>query len=171
MISEDHSVHKKRKPSMSLSETSPVGGLQYSTTFDAKLFGVRCDVEVVVDVTSGQTKATIAMRQLLRSMHAFRMPFEVLLKLADVVQSAHSKVSLLESQMDGAIDHKLNFEVNGASLIVVHPKGRSARFVLCIGEYVREGALDDLSAADIQEAIKLVTDLTAKVRTKVMGKK
>ena len=42
-------------------------GLNYATTFEERLLGVKCDVEVVVELSSGDTSVVAAMRQALRS--------------------------------------------------------------------------------------------------------
>ena len=99
-------------------------GLKYATSFDEKILGVGCDVEVVVDLDSGEASATVAMRQFLRSGPAFRIGAKDLASIAAAVKAAKDRVGLLESLAEGALDHQLNYSSGGASLIVVHPKGK-----------------------------------------------
>ena len=58
-------------------------------------------------------------------------------------------------------DHQLNYSSGGASLIVVHPKGKSARFVLTIGLFNQEGGIDSLSSVEIDATVKRVDELKA----------
>jgi hypothetical protein len=142
-------------------------GLKYATSFDEKILGVGCDVEVVVDLDSGEASATVAMRQFLRSSPAFRIGAKDLASIAAAVKVAKDRVGLLESLAEGALDHQLNYSSGGASLIVVHPKGKSARFVLTIGMFNQEGGIDSLSSAEIDAAVKRVEELKALARAKV----
>ena len=146
--------------------TSSGGGLKYATTFDKKILGVGCDVEVVVDIESGEASATVAMRQFLRSSPASRIDAEDLSAIAAVVKSVRGRVGLLDSTVDGATDHQLNYSSGGATLVVVHPKGRPPRFVLTIGMFNKEGEIDSLSADEIDAAVKRVTQLKELVRAK-----
>jgi len=143
-------------------------GLQYATSFDEKLFGVGCDVEIVVDTESGDVQAVVAMRSFLRSTPAFRISVVDLIGIAKAIESATSRAKLLEQLIDDATDHQLNYSVGGAMLVVVHPKGKKARYTLHIGAFHREGEVDKLSASDITEALNKVEELTKKVRNKVM---
>lgn len=136
-------------------------GLKYATSFDEKILGVGCDVEVVIDVDSKEVSATVAMRQFLSSSPAFRIGAKDLASIAAAVKAAKDRIGLLESLAEGALDHQLNYSSGGASLIVVHPKGKSARFVLTIGMFNQEGVVDSLSSAEIDAAVKRVDELKA----------
>lgn len=154
---------------MSCCNTKPQRGIQYATSFDVKLLGVGCDVEVVVDIESGEATAIVAMRSFLRSTPAFRISLEDLTAVANGVRLAHTRAKLLEQMVDGANDHQLNFSVGGSSLIIVHPKDKKARFVLTIGSFAREGDLDKLTDKEIAESVKAVEELKAKVQKKVLA--
>ena len=53
---------------MSYQEAAAFGrALKYATTFDEKLFGVRCDVDIVVNLDTGESFASLGMRPFLRS--------------------------------------------------------------------------------------------------------
>ena len=134
-----------------------------------KLLGVGCDVEIVVDIESGDATAIVAMRSFLRSTPAFRISLEDLAAVANGVRLAHTRAKLLEQMVDGATDHQLNFSVAGSSLIIVHPKDKNARFVLTIGSFAREGDLDKLTDKEIAESVKAVEELKAKVQKKVLA--
>lgn len=142
------------------------GGLKYATTFDEKIFGVGCDVDVVVDLGTGEASATIAMRQFLRSSPAFRIAERDLEAIADAVKTAKASIKLLDSLADGALDHQLNFSAGGASLIVVHPKGKTARYVLTIGMFNDEGDIAELSSVVIDAAVKRIGELKERVSAK-----
>ncbi len=153
-------------------EISVVRGLKYATSFDEKLLGVGCDVEVVVDIESGTAQAFVEMRSFLRSTPAFRITLEDLNSVSAAIKSARSNAKLLESLPGEATDHQLNFFGGGATLIVVQPKGKSARFTLSIGSFSREGDLDTLTDKEIAETVAKVESLKAKVIAKVgAGKK
>jgi len=77
----------------------------------------------------------------------------------------------LQHLMDGATDHQLNFMAGGASLVVVHPKEKKARYVLSIGSFTREGELEKLSDKEVAEAVEVVERLVARVRAKVLAAK
>ena len=148
-------------------ETVSVNGIKYATVFDEKLLGAGCDVEVVVDVETGQSQATVAMRPFLRSSHAFKISVEDLAAMAETIRSANARAKLLNDKIDGAVDHQLNFSAGGSSLIIVHPKDKKARFVLTIGSFSREGELEKISDLEVAQAVKTVEALRAKVVAKV----
>lgn len=146
-------------------------GLKYATSFDEKILGIGCDVDVTVDVETGEASATIAMRQFLRSSPAFKISADELSAIGDVVKKARASLPLLEDFIDGSQDHQLNYSSGGASLIIVHPKGKPARFVLNIGMFNKEGVMDELSSEEIDAAVKRVGELTAMVKAKLASKK
>lgn len=153
-----------------MTETKFGRGLKYATVFDERLFGVGCDVDVVVDVESGEASATVAMRQFMRSSPAFWITGEQLVAIAEVVKSVRSRAWLLDETVEGAQDHQLNFSCGGAKLIVVHPKGKPTRFVLTIGLFNKDGELDELSGEEIDAAVKRIEELKAKTVAKVTGR-
>lgn len=152
-------------------ESGARAGLKYATTFDEKILGVGCDVDVVVDLGTGAASATIAMRQFLRSSPAFRIAARDLEAIAEAVKTAKASIKLLDSLADGALDHQLNFSVGGASLIVVHPKGKSARYVLTVGMFNAEGDIAEISSEEIDAAVKRISELTKQVSSKVAAGK
>lgn len=152
-------------------ENSAVRGLKYATSFDEKLLGVGCDVEVVVDIESGIAQASVEMRSFLRSTPAFRIALEDLLSVSAAIKNARASVKLLESLVGNATAHQLNYSGGGATLIVVQPKGKNARFTLSIGSFAREGDLDALSDKEIVEAVARVESLKSKVIAKVAAGK
>ena len=141
--------------------------LKYATTFDEKLLGVGCDVDVVVNVDTGETSASVSMRPFLRSSPVFQISLENLKAISSAVKSAKAKAKLLESLVDGAGDHQLNYTYGGASLIVVQPPKKKPKAVLTIGSFSREADLDKLSDAELAEAIAITEKLAAKVKAKV----
>jgi hypothetical protein len=144
----------------------------YATSFDEKLLGVGCDVEVVVDIESGVAQACVDMRSFLRSTPAFRITLEDLQSVSAAIRNARTNAKLLESLVGDALAHQLNYSVGGATLIVVHPKGKNARFTLSIGSFAREGDLDALTDKEIADAVTKGESLKAKVVAKVgAGKK
>jgi hypothetical protein len=142
-------------------------GLNYVTSFDEKLLGVGCDVEVVVDIESGAARTNIQMRSFLRSTPAFRITLDDLVSISTAIQSVRKNVKLLESLISDATDHQLNYSFGGMTLIVVQPKGKNARFTLCIGSFSREGDIDTLTNKEILEAVNRVEGLQAQVVSKV----
>ena len=154
-----------------ISETKFGPGLKYATSFDERLFEAGCDVDVVVDVETGEASATVAMRRFLGSTPAFRIADEELTAIAEVVKSVRSRAWLLDDTVEGAQSHQLNYSSGGATLTVVHPKGRPARFVLTIGLFNKEGKLDELSGEEIDVAVKRIEDLKGKTRAKVAAAK
>ena len=63
-------------------------GLKYATSFDEKLLGTGCDVEVVIEIESGEVSAVIAMRQFLRSSPIFRISDVDLAAMSDAPRAA-----------------------------------------------------------------------------------
>lgn len=144
-------------------------GIKYATTFDEKLLGIGCDVEVVVDIESGAAQACIEMRSFLRSTPAFRITHENLQAVSEAVKNARTSAKLLDNLVDDASSHQLNFSAGGANLIVVKPKGKNARFTLSIGSFAREGDLNALTDNEIAGAVAKVENLKAKVLAKVIA--
>ncbi len=145
--------------------------LNYATTFDEKLLGVGCDVEIVVNTESGDAKATIAMRSFLRASPSFNMSLEELIGVVNAIQSAKSRAALLANLVGDATDHQLNYETGCATLIVVQPPKKKAFYTLSIGAFSREGELDTLSDAEVSAAVQRVESLKAMVCAKVMAAK
>ena len=141
--------------------------LKYATTFDQKLLGVGCDVDVVVNLDSGEANATVSMRPFLRSSPAFQISLENLKAIANAVGSAKANVKLLDDLVEGAGDHQLQYQYGGASLTVVKPPKKEAKAVLTIGTFSRESELSKLSADEITKAISTCESLIAKVKKKV----
>ena len=141
--------------------------LNYATTFEEKLLGVKCEVEVVVDLSSGASSVTAGMRQALRSTPACYLSIDTLELLVNGIKLAHKSAKLLDSLADAATDHQLNLSVGGATLIIVKPPGKPARFTLSIGLYHREGKLEELSAKEVEAAIQSLSALRKRVLAKV----
>jgi hypothetical protein len=141
--------------------------LRYATSFDEKLLGVGCNVEIVVEIESGEAKAVIEMRSFLRSSPAFRISISDMRSILAAVRTAKTNVKLLESMVEGAEAHQLNYSCGGASLIVVQPPGKKAKAVLSIGQFSRESDLDQLSDQEVVDAISRVEALQAKTVQKV----
>ena len=142
-------------------------GLKYATRFDQKLLGTGCDVDVTVDLVSGQARAVVRMRALLRSSPAFEIALPDLKAVAAAIQTAKAKVKLLDALVDGADDHQFNYDQSGASLIVVKPPKKDAMAVLTIGSFNRECALADLSDKELTQAISTIEALVARVQGKL----
>ncbi len=149
-------------------DVTQVGGLKYATSFEEKLLGVRCDVDVIVDLSTGDASAVVAMRQMLSPSPAFRITLADLATVAEVIKTVPTQSKLLESLVDGATDHQLNFSHKGCTLTIVKPKGRPARYVLGIGLFNREGDLAELSASELTSAIEKLEQLKEKTRSKAM---
>ncbi len=153
---------------MNSSEDS--SGARYATSFKEQLFGGKCDVEVVVDLTSRRTSSVLSMSQFLSSRPVFTISLEGLRLLSRAIQDIKSHKGLLNELLPGATDHQLNCSTGGATVIVVHPPGKSARFTLSVGTFHREGVLEELSVADVEEAITKIEALENRVLDKLPGK-
>ena len=142
-------------------------GPKYATSFRENLLGGACDVEVVVNIETKEASATLAMRQLLSSNPAFLISRDDLVAISQNIGMIQSKSPLLDSLIDGALHHQLNYSRKSAVLIVVHPKDRPARFTLSIGLFHQEGPLSELSSKEIDDAVSRLDTLTAAVVAKV----
>ena len=145
--------------------------LKYATTFDEKLLGVGCDVDVVVSLETGDALATVSMRPFLRSSPAFQISLDNLKAICAAVASAKTNAKLLESKVEGAEDHQLQYHYGGASLTVVKPTQKPAKAVLTIGSFSRESELEKLSTEEISKAVSTCEELIAKVKQKVLSVK
>lgn len=145
--------------------------MKYAATFDEKVLGVGCDIEIVVDMESGDAQAMIAMRAFLRSTAPFRIAVEDLVAVANAIKIAKSRAKLLEQLPDGANDHQMHYASGGATLIVVHPPKKKAHFTLSIGGFSREGDLESCSDQEISDAAKRVEQIRDTVRSRVMAAK
>lgn len=144
-----------------------MNSLKYAATFEEKLLGAKCDVDVVVDVATGESTATIAMRQMLRSMPICRIGIETLEELLTAMKAVEASAILLEARPEGAQDHQLNFGFGGASLIVVQPPGKKARYVLTVGSFNKEGEVSQMSHQELADAVARVNALRKSVCDKV----
>ena len=141
--------------------------LKYATTFNQKILGVGCDVDVVVNLDSGDVNATVSMRPFLRSNPAFRIPLENLKAIANAVESAKANVKLLDDLAEGAGNHQLQYHYGGADLIVIKPPKKEAKAVLTIGAFSIESELGKMSIDEITKAISVCESLISKVKKKV----
>ncbi|MBX3647315.1 MAG: hypothetical protein KF766_06550 [Rhodocyclaceae bacterium] len=142
-------------------------GVNYVASFKDKFFGVGCTIEVVVDMSTMDSTARLAMKQMLSSNPAFSISLEDLKAISACIRSVQNYAPLLDTLVEGAIDQQLYFVRNGAMLIVVHPKGQSARFTLSIGLFQREGTLQELSSNEIDEVVTKIDAIMAKVVAKI----
>jgi hypothetical protein len=157
---------------MSLQDDSAnAKSLKYATTFDEKLLGVGCDVDVTVSLVTGDAVAAVSMRPLLRSSPAFQISLDNLKAIAAAVESAKTNFKLLESKVDGAEDHQLQYHYGGASLTVAKPTQKPAKAVLTIGSFSRESDLEKLSIEEISKAVSTCEELISKVKQKVLRAK
>jgi hypothetical protein len=91
---------------MNSSEDS--SGARYATSFKEQLFGGKCDVEVIVDLTSRRTSSVLSMSQFLSSRPVFSISLEGLRVLLRAIQDIKSHKGLLSELLPGATDHQLN---------------------------------------------------------------
>ncbi len=145
-------------------------GLRYATSFEEKILGAKCSVEVVVDLSSGETSVVVSMMRFLSSDPAFRITRDDLAGLASFIKTVKSRASLLDERVEGATDHQMNCSSGGALLIVIKQTGKPARFTLSIGLFHQEGALSDLSAEEVDQAVAKLDSISAKVSKKAAGK-
>jgi hypothetical protein len=150
--------------------TEEGSGARYATSFKEQLFGGKCDVEVVVDLSSRRTSSLLSMNQFLSSRPAFTISLDGLRLLLRSIQDIKGYKGLLNELLPGATDHQLNCSMSGATVIVVHPPGKPARFTLSVGTFHREGALEELSVSEIEDAITKIAALEKRVLDKLPGK-
>ncbi|HZM44030.1 MAG TPA: hypothetical protein VFC14_04310 [Burkholderiales bacterium] len=143
---------------------------RYATSFSEKLFGMRCEVEVVVDLTSGQPTSHLSMMMLMSSRPVFVISLLDLRLIARAIQDLKHHASLLTSRPDEATDHQLNYCIGGASVILVQPSGKPARFTLSIGTFQREGVLAELDMREIEHAIARIETLEKRVLDRIPRK-
>lgn len=153
---------------MNSSEDS--SGARYATSFKEHLFEGKCDVEVVVDLIFKRASSVLSMSQFLSSRPVFAISLENLKHLLRAIQDIRSHAGLLGTLLPGATDHQLNCSTGGATVIVVHPPGKPARFTLSVGTFHREGILEELDVREIEEAISKIEALEKRVLEKLPGK-
>lgn len=153
-----------------MNSSEDTSGARYATSFKEQLFGGKCDVEVVVDLTSRRATSVLSMSQFLSSRPVFVITLENLKLLLRAVQDIKSHAGLLGTLLPGATDHQLNCSTSGATVIVVHPPGKPARFTLSVGTFHREGVLEELDVREIEEAISKIEALEKLVLEKLPGK-
>jgi hypothetical protein len=152
-------------------ESTAANSLKYATTFDEKLFGAGCDVDVVVNLVTGDTIATVSMRPFFRSSPVFQISLANLTAISEAVSAAKAHSNLLETLVEGAGDHQLQYQHGGASLTVVKPPKKTASAVLSIGSFTRESDLSELSVEELTKAITTCDRLIGLVKAKVNAAK
>jgi hypothetical protein len=157
----------KGESDMLCGNSKATGELRYATSFEVKLLGAKCDVEVVVDLGRQDASAIVSMRQILSSSPAFRATREDLSALSACIQKARESAGLLDATAEGAQANQLNCSCGGAVLIVVKPPGKPARYALNVGLFHREGLLEELTSKEIDEAVEQVDALIARVLSKI----
>jgi hypothetical protein len=136
--------------------------LNYATTFNELVLGLKCIVDVTVDIRTGEAAVVVSRQPRFVSTPSFRISLDDLKSLSESIRSAEERAKLLDDPINGATDHQLNCTCGWATLIVVKPPGSPARFTLTIGHFHREGPLTELSSREIDESIaKLEAILTS----------
>ena len=144
-------------------------GARYAASFRERLFGGKCEIEIVVDLSTRAQSAVLSMASFLSKRPTFSISLENLKLLSRGVADLKNNARLLGSLDGGAIDHQLNCAAGGASAIVFQADGNPARFTLAIGEFHKEGRLEELDTHDIDEAIKRIEELQSRVVEKIIG--
>lgn len=152
-----------------MNTTDASAGSRYATSFKEQLFGGKCEVEVVVDLSTHSASSILSVTSFLSSRPTFSISLEHLKQLARGVADVKNNAKLLSTLIEGATDHQLNCTVAGATAIVVQPPGKPARFTLTIGAFHRDGQLEEFDTRDIDEAIKRIEALQGRVVQKVAG--
>jgi len=138
-------------------------GSRYATSFKERLFGGKCEVEIVIDLSTHAASAILSMTSLLSSRPIFSISLENLKLLARGVADLKNNAKLLSALPVGATYHQLRCTVGGATAIVFQPPGKATRFTLTIGAFHRMGLLEELDTRDIEVAIRRIDELQAGV--------
>lgn len=141
-------------------------GLNYVVAFSENLFGGNCTVEISSNLQNGELSVSLALNPRFGSTPVFKMTLEDLEALLECLRSVKLHAALLQELPEGAEDQQLNFERGEALLIVVHPKGKPARFSLNMGSIHKEGPLEELNIAEVEKAVNRLNGLKAKVQEK-----
>ena len=144
-------------------------GSRYATSFKERLFGCKCEVEIVIDLSTHAPSSVLSMTSLLSSRPIFSISLENLKLLARGVADLKKNAKLLSDPTVGATYHQLNCTVGGASAIVFQPPGKAAGFTLTIGAFHRMGPLEELDTRDIDVAIRTINALQVGVVQKVVA--
>jgi len=144
-------------------------GSRYATSFNERLFGVKCEVEIVLDLLTHAPSSVLSMTSALSSRPIFSISLENLKLLARAVADLKNNAKLLNALTGGATHHQLNCTIGGATAVVFQPPGKPARFTLTIGAFHRMGLLEELDTRDIDLAIRKIDDLQAAVVQKVVA--
>lgn len=129
----------------------------YSVSFESRLFGGRCIVEVTVDLNTGQASSVLSMPSLLSAQPVFAISLEDLKAFAEGVQQLKARSRVLASLPNGAQDAWLKCLVGNATAVVFQPEGKPDQFTMNIGAYHRHGDLGTLDLAEIHTAIEKLT--------------
>lgn len=109
-----------------MNTTDASAGSRYATSFKEQLFGGKCEVEVVVDLSTHSASSILSVTSFLSSRPTFSISLEHLKQLARGVADVKNNAKLLSTLIEGATDHQLNCTVAGATAIVVQPPGKPA---------------------------------------------
>jgi hypothetical protein len=142
-------------------------GSRYATSFKERLFGAKCEVEIVIDLSTHAPSSVLSMTSLLSSRPIFSISLENLKLLARGVADLKNNAKLLNALTVGATYHQLICIVGGATAIVFQPPGKAARFTLTIGAFHRMGLLEELDTRDIDVAIRRIDALQVGVVQRV----
>ena len=144
--------------------TAPTSsGSRYAASFKDRLFGVKCEVEIVVDLTTHAPYSVLSMTSFFGGPPLFSISLDNLRLLARGISELKNNANLLSALIVGSTDHQLRCTVGGATAIVLQPPGEATQYTLTIGTFHRMGPLNELSTSDIDVAIKTIEDLQAVV--------
>lgn len=166
-VAEADGADNRRLNMFSASATTSAAALNYATVFEERVLGVKCDVEVVVELAGGASSVVAGMKQALSGSRACHLSLDTLADLAACLRTIGDQARLLDNLTNGAKAHQLNWSAGGATLIVVKPAEREARFTLTIGLFHREGPLHELPAKEIEQAVATLHGLRQRVLCKL----
>jgi len=143
-------------------------GSRYATSFKDRLFGVKCEVEIVVDLSTHAASSVLSMTSFLGSHPIFSISLDNLRLLARGITDLKNNANRLSDLIVGATDHQLKCTIGGATAIAFQPPGKATQYTLTIGAFHRMGLLEELDTCDIDVAIKRIEDLQVAVVQKIV---
>jgi hypothetical protein len=143
-------------------------GSRYATSFKDRLFGVKCEVEIVVDLSTHAPYSVLSMTSFLGGPPLFSISLDNLRLLAHGITDLKNNANLLSALIVGTTDHQLKCTVGGAIAIVFQSPGKATQYTLTIGAFHRMGPLNELGTSDIDVAIKRIEDLQVVVVRKIV---
>jgi hypothetical protein len=140
---------------------------QFVVTFEERLFGGKCVIEVAIDLSTLTALSTLSMTSMFSERPVFTMPRADFNMFVAAIRRLQATAKKLSPAPEGSIASQLNCTVNAATAVIFQAEGKPVRYTLNIGNFSKAGELTEMDLGEIEEAIRKMDELEGRVLRQV----